>query len=588
MRHLQARPLSLRLRRQPLAVCLAAILSAPTAIAGHGAAGGSTLVVSTCDDAGAGSLRDAIAQTVSGDMIDLSQLDCSLITLSGGALVIDPAIAALSLVGPGSASLTIDGGGIDRIFEHGSGIDGSLSISGVTLTHGRSSGDGGCVSAGGSVSLDDVVVASCIVDDAPTGIDAHGRDISNPNGSVALHGGGVFARSAATLIDSTISGNEVHANSGRAYGGGVYAASYMSVTHSTVSGNLAASVAFESYGGGIASGNAAGGAQALLVVTDSELSGNTVSSGCEVCLVKGGAIWSYGNATLNGSLISMNSVSSAGFYAAGGGMYFRARYGGPLVSATLTDTIVTGNTADSSAGGIGAGGTLDLIRSTLSDNVAGTDGGAVGLFAGDLHLIDSTLSGNEASGRGGGVFLFGYGRIEVGNSTLSGNSADRGGALSNTYGSLYLQNSTIAFNTAKTSGGGIHFRYPSYILDLQSTIVAGNEAAGAAEDIWPPDITVNGANNLVMAAPGVFLPPDTLSDDPLLQPLSDNGGPTFTHALGLGSPAIDAGNNAAALEFDQRGEGFVRVYGTAADIGAFEQQPVTPTDRIFADGFETP
>ena len=586
MRRFRNRSPSHRMRRQPLAVCLAAILGAPAAMAGHGVSGGSTLVVTNCDDAGAGSLRDAIVSAVSGDTIDLRQLGCSLITLSGGALAIGPPIAALNLLGPGSASLTIDGADTDRIFEHDVGIDGSLSISGITLTHGRSSGDGGCVSVGGSVSLTDVVVASCIVDDAPTAVDAHASSASGPNGSVALHGGGVFAKSSATLIDSTVSGNEVHANSGRAYGGGVYAASYLSVTHSTVSGNLAASATVEAYGGGIASGNAAGGAQGLLVVTDSELSSNTVSSACEVCLVKGGAIWSYGNATVSGSLIGANGVTSAGHYAAGGAMYFRARYGGAPVSATLSDTTVTGNTADSSAGGIGAGGSLDLIRCTLSDNVAGTDGGAVALFSGDMHLVDSTLSGNQASGRGGGAFLFGYGDIAASNSTISANSADRGGAFANTYGSLHLANSTIAFNTTTGNGGGIYFRYPSYTLDLQSTIVAGNQAVAGAQDIWAPGLSVSGANNLVMAAPDVELPADTLSDDPLLQPLADNGGPTRTHAFRVGSPAIDAGNNAAALDFDQRGDGFVRVYGTAADIGAFEQQPVAPLDRIFFDGFE--
>jgi hypothetical protein len=65
-----------------------------------------------------------------------------------------------------------------------------------------------------------------------------------------------------------------------------------------------------------------------------------------------------------------------------------------------------------------------------------------------------------------------------------------------------------------------------------------------------------------------------------------NGGSTLTHALGEGSPAIDAGSNDAFLDFDQRGEGFARVVGTEADIGAFEVQPAGPVDEIFADGFE--
>jgi len=60
--------------------------------------------------------------------------------------------------------------------------------------------------------------------------------------------------------------------------------------------------------------------------------------------------------------------------------------------------------------------------------------------------------------------------------------------------------------------------------------------------------------------------------DPLLGPLQDNGGPTQTHALLAGSPAIDAGNNAYATDWDQRGEGFPRIVNGIIDIGAFEYQ----------------
>ncbi|MFO1507145.1 MAG: choice-of-anchor Q domain-containing protein, partial [Lysobacterales bacterium] len=98
-------------------------------------------------------------------------------------------------------------------------------------------------------------------------------------------------------------------------------------------------------------------------------------------------------------------------------------------------------------------------------------------------------------------------------------------------------------------------------------------------------LTVIGSSNLVGSAdPSVTLPPDTLNSDPLLLPLADNGGPTWTMALAPGSPAINAGNNAANLQYDQRGAGFARVYGPAADIGAYELQS-TP-DVIFVSGFD--
>jgi hypothetical protein len=75
----------------------------------------------------------------------------------------------------------------------------------------------------------------------------------------------------------------------------------------------------------------------------------------------------------------------------------------------------------------------------------------------------------------------------------------------------------------------------------------------------------------------ITLPIDTLGSAPQLLPLAANGGPTRTHALTPGSPAIDAGNNLASLTSDQRGAGFPRVVGAAADIGAFEGAvPVLP------------
>jgi hypothetical protein len=119
---------------------------------------------------------------------------------------------------------------------------------------------------------------------------------------------------------------------------------------------------------------------------------------------------------------------------------------------------------------------------------------------------------------------------------------------------------------------------------FQSSIVADNLPA-SADDVGnrlnepgpPLALTIDGANNLIgsVGAP-LIQPPDTLQFNPQLQPLADNGGPTRTHALRANSPAIDAGNNAAGLSFDQRGGEFPRVYGKAPDIGAFEKQGTPP------------
>jgi hypothetical protein len=196
------------------------------------------------------------------------------------------------------------------------------------------------------------------------------------------------------------------------------------------------------------------------------------------------------------------------------------------------------------------------------------------------------VTGNIAQTDGGAIWQFGYGDVTVLNSTISENIAQgNGGAIANSYGSVHLSNSTVTGNSANGLGGGIWFEYPYYTLGIESTIVAGNTVGGDANDIFAPGGTVEGSHNLIVVAPGLEVPPDTISDDPLLLPLADNGGSTMTHALAEGSPAIDAGSNPQGFPFDQRGSGYARVSGIAADIGAFEVQSV-PADSIFANGFD--
>ena len=254
---------------------------------------------------------------------------------------------------------------------------------------------------------------------------------------------------------------------------------------------------------------------------------------------------------------------------------------------------------------------MTLIDSTISGNAveataAGHDANGGGLMVhGRLAISGSTIADNSADGAGGGLFV---GSVRypqtprrpptgqtIANSTFTGNSARVGGAIATESIETTLTNSTLAFNDA-TIGGALMIVQGGtanydYALDLDSTIIAGNTTdtnpTHAADLATDPRITltVTGANNLIGAADaGIALPPDTLHDDPQLLPLAWNGGPTPTLALGAGSPAIDTGNDVAALATDQRGGGYVRVSGAAADIGAYERQPLP--DAIFGNGFE--
>ncbi len=561
-----------KLHRRPLTLCLAAILAAPAA-----PVLASTITVTNCADAGTGSLRDAVALAVSGDTIDFdANLGCSAITLTSGAITIG--VETLEILGPGRNALSIDGSYADRVIAHEADTAGSLTIYGLAMHHGFTSGDGGCLLAEGSVIFNDVELSECSAG-VVTGIAA-------PLGTNAKRGGALAVARDALLMNSFVGDSKVDGGAGYAYGAGVFAGGMATLVATTISGNFATSNTGATYGGGVAVGQRDARVQGALTVSSSRIQNNSATSHCGYCPVRGGGAFVYGNSTFEASTVSGNSSFSDAHYGAGGGLYFKSRYDGAPVTATLTDTDLGSNSSDNNGGAIGAAGDLSITRGTISGN-SGQSGGAIVQLAGGLVLTDSLLTGNIALGDGGGIFLSGYGTVSVVNGTISENIAlGHGGALANSYGGVHFANSTVTGNSANEVGGGIWFDYPYYTLALDSTIVAGNTVGGDADDIFAPGGTVEGSHDLIVVAPGLNVPGDTLSDDPLLLPLADNGGPTMTHALSDGSPAIDAGSNPLALPFDQRGPGFVRVYANAADIGAFELQPAAPADRIFANGFD--
>ena len=320
----------------------------------------------------------------------------------------------------------------------------------------------------------------------------------------------------------------------------------------------------------------------------------------------GGCVRSYGNLEMTRSRVSDCTIAAIS-YAAGGGVAARA-------NLTLIDSTISGNTVTTDnnyygylyGGGANAVGQLIVTRSTISGNqitFTGTYspysigyGGGINARA-DTTITASTIDGNTSASFGGGLFIAGhdhlFSRLDIVNSTISGNAAgNAGGGVSvggffRTYlGSVVLHSSTVVRNDAGVSGGGLHFR--DYVLvDTQSAIVASNAAPADADLNADESLAVYGADNLIMQATAtVALPADTLREDPLLLDLADNGGPTRTHALAAGSPAIDAGNNYFDLDSDQRGEGYTRVFGARADIGAYEVGEQAAPDLIFADGFD--
>ncbi len=241
-----------------------------------------------------------------------------------------------------------------------------------------------------------------------------------------------------------------------------------------------------------------------------------------------------------------------------------------------------------------------------------------------MEIIESTITGNQAL-TGGGVMNFSYdgsANAIIERSTIAENSAFTGGGVANrskvifedsSLANLSIRNSTISGNTAAASGGGVHAQgeyggeaqteilnatitgnvataldgggvrsvdSPDVLTVIRSTIVAGNSAGRDGNDLFGQSIS--GTFNLVGDAAGHLLVDGSdhnlVGIDPRLGPLADNGGPTFTHLLLDGSPAIDQGTNSLSLLSDQRGSAFLRTVdfpaiGNASDgtdIGAVE------------------
>lgn len=439
-------------------------------------------------------------------------------------------------------------------------IDGSALAAKITLS-GDSDGDGS-----GDIRVLDVNTAAVTL-----------KGLTITKGNTAAAGGGISNSGALTLVDCNISGNTSSADKG----GGIASTGPLTLISTTISLNQS-----DQQGGGIASYAGA------LSMADSIITDNTVA------FSDGGGIWiGPGNA----DAISITRGIIAGNTALGGG---GGIYNDASPKLTITDSIISGNTAVGAQGGgiygsvtlrssevvgnhaqASSGGGLhtwnaSITNSTIADNSAAGDGG--GIYLRDnrtLAILGSTLSGNQAgaSSYGGAILNHPGATTTVVNSTISGNSAGYGGGIQNTAGgSVSLSSVTIAGNQSPNVGG-VGGMANQGTLSMVNTIIA-NSTNGNCSNIGAGSIPTNQANLVQDGSCGT-----TTSGDVMLGSLADNGGPTKTHALRVGSPAIDAGDAAycaaepGAANRDQRGvarpvDGDT-VPGAICDIGAFEASP---------------
>jgi hypothetical protein len=455
------------------ATCLSALcLIAPSTQA-------ATITVTSTNDSGAGSLRQAIADANDGDTIDFGVT--GTITLTTDWLLVEKSI---TISGPGSNNLAVDSNHARRAFYIGWGR--TVTISGLAIINGYAVDGGAIWNNHGTLTIN-----SC----------TFSGNSATDGGCILNDGAGPFQGSATlTINNSTLTGNSSTYHGGVLYNKGHTGSATITINNSTLSGNSA--IAF---GGAIY--NAGDYGSAILTINGSTLSGNSTES-------IGGAICNLGfsgSATLN------------------------------INSSTLS-----GNSANSGAGifnhGFSGSVTLTISNSTLSNNSASSVGGGVyndGDSSGNatVTILNSTLSGNSSTHYSGGIFNYGSSgsaTLEIGNTILQ--TGVSGENMFNIDGTI----SSDGYNLSSDDGGGF--------------------------------LTATG---------------DRINTNPLLGPLQDNGGPTFTHELLTGSPAIDAGdpNFVPPADYDQRGSGFSRIVNGRVDIGAFEVQTVTP---VYAGQVQAP
>lgn len=264
-------------------------------------------------------------------------------------------------------------------------------------------------------------------------------------------GGGVSNAGALTLTRCIVTGNSAFGA-----GGGIFndASGTLRVDASVIRGNTAITG-----GGGIAN------AGSLVIVNNSTI-GGTSNADRNLGGTVGGGIYNVGSGILNMSMSTTDGNSASD----GGGIYYASS---SSQEAQILSSTVSGNTAtDGDGGGIFVGSPMTITLSTISGNTALNGGGLFNQGFG-VTLLGCTVSGNTAGLNGGGIYnTFGTMLTILGGSTIGGpdeNTATNGGGIYNA-GSLSIDGSTVAGNSATQAGGGLYNDTSSFVTIADSNI----------------------------------------------------------------------------------------------------------------------
>jgi N-acetylneuraminic acid mutarotase len=342
------------------------------------------------------------------------------------------------------------------------------------------------------------------------------------------------------------------------------------------------------------------------------ISGLTITNGH--ASDSGGGIYNdHAVLTLSNCVVTGNSAA----FSIGGGIHNDGKNIGRAL-LQINNCLITNNSGGIYNDALQAGAaTLVITYSTLSNNSPGeainNDGWSC-TFCGNgttsIQITNSSIKNNP-----GGAIYSDTGRqncggscpitVSITNSTISGNG---GGVHNSTLSDTVVSNSTISDN-----GSGIYNDNGALATSVYNTTMSNN---GVEIRNFNAPVVVAMSHTIFNVSPGghsilndfgtvtsdgynvssddgggyLNSPGDQINTDPMLGPLQDNGGPTLTHALLPGSPAINAGdpNFVGPPDYDQRGPGYDRVRNGRIDIGSFEVQEPLPTPTPTATPTGTP
>jgi len=508
-----------------------------------------------------------------------------VINIASSAVTLDGLIVTGGYI-TGSTTIA-DGGGMHIAADSNVVIENSL------ITHNFAKDDGGgiYVDGGSLVTIDRSQIISNTTDDDGAGMRVYSGTVtisdSAINDNFANDDGGGLQINSNTAV--TITRSSIDNNISNDDGGGIETSGDLWLLDSTLNENTG-----EDRGAIDGDGGGPGGAIVIIIA-------NTVISG-NLSLGSGGSIDNDGFMYISDSLIQNNRVLDDD--------------GGAIDNSDtliITDTQIIGNYASDDCGGIYNSNTMTLTRVTIEGNEADNGGGLCVRHGDSAVISESSIANNIASVNGGGIYLSNSSSLTLTNSMVYSNTAVQAGGLYNDGGTAVIANSTISGNWADQDSAIMQDGTTS-VMALAHTTLVSNTAAitDTAIGIYSGTLTIsnsivahNGALNCALSG-GVFISDgynledgdscglnaagDITNTNPMLGPIANNGGNTWTHALLVGSPAINAGDPAYAVltgDYDQRGVGYARVVNGRLDIGAYESGSFLLTVNISGTGSGT-